>query len=84
MAPFTNTTAVHETCPASLATWQIYLPECDGFTECNCRVLEEESFLMKQLPPVKISFSSRNHLTLKLGVPANVAFNATVEPGITS
>lgn len=75
---------MHETLPASLATWQVYLAECDGFTECSAKELEEESFLMKQLPPVNISFSSLNHLIVKLGVPVKAAFKTTLDPGIAS
>lgn len=60
---------MHETVPASLEIWQVYLAEWDGFTECSAKVLEEASFLMKQVPPVNISFSSLNHLIVKLGVP---------------
>lgn len=75
---------MHETVPASLETWHVYLPECDGFTECSARVLEEASFLMKQLPPVNISFSSLNHLIVKFGVPVKAAFKIILDPGIAS
>lgn len=75
---------MHDTDPASLETWQVNFAELDGFTECSARVLDEASFLMKQVPPVKISSSSLNHLILKLGVPVKAAFKTTLDPGIAS
>lgn len=39
---------------------------------------------MKYMPPVTISFSSLNHLTVKGAVPVKAVLRQTVAPGMTS
>lgn len=39
---------------------------------------------MKYMPPVTISFSSLNHLTVKGAVPVKAVLKQTVAPGMTS
>lgn len=77
-------TMVQSTFPASLDTWHVYLAESLGLTAWSSKELEEESFFMNRVPPVKISFSSLNHLTDKGAVPVKAALKQTVVPGITS
>lgn len=47
-------------------------------------MLAEVSFLMKHVPPVIISFSSRNHFTMNGAVPEYTDLKLTVDPGMTS
>lgn len=82
-APWIKRTAVQSTFPASFDTWQVYLAESLGLTEWSSKELEEESFFMKQFPPVKISFSSLNHLTTRGADPVKMDFNTTLDPGAT-
>ena len=59
------------------------LAESLGFTEWSSKELDEASFLMKYEPPVEISFSSLNHLTVRGAVPVKADFKETAQPGIT-
>lgn len=75
---------VQSTFPASLDTWQVYLAESLGFTAWSSRELEVESFFMTHFPPVKISFSSLNHLTTSGADPVNSDFKTMFDPGDVS
>lgn len=70
--------------PASLDTWQVYLAESLGLTEWSSKELEDASFFMKYFPPVKTSFSSLNHFTVRGGDPVKADLNATRDPGKAS
>lgn len=75
---------MQSTFPTSLDTRQVYLEESLVFTELSSKELEEASFLMKHEPPVTISLSSMNHLTVKGAVPVKAVWKETVDPGLTS
>lgn len=83
-APLTKRTVVQWALPASLDTWQVYLAESLGLTEWRSRELEDTSFLTRHFPPVKTSFSSLNHFTVRGAEPVKADSKSTRDPGEAS
>lgn len=62
----------------------MYLAESLGLTEESLRELQDTSFFTRLLPPVKTSFSSLNHFTVRGVEPLKADSKTTCDPGKTS
>lgn len=82
--PVTNNSAALFAAPASLLTWQEYIPDPRVPTEKSSREEEYSSSLITDDGPVMSSTSSLNHFTSNGGVPSKTPLKSTEDFEITA